>query len=119
VKGLLGNYDGEPKNDFRAPDGQLLPDNASERDIFKYASRCKLVVRIQLNTKYIAHTLIRLFLKINALPYLVGLSFKFDYTCVCSVQYTSINVLFIYDDANHITFMALTVIYFTGYHKEI
>ena len=42
VSGLLGNYDGNPNNDFRAPDDSLLSVNANEREIFTYASQCKL-----------------------------------------------------------------------------
>lgn len=41
VKGLLGNYDGDPNNDFRAPNGTFLSPNANEREIFAYASECK------------------------------------------------------------------------------
>ena len=42
VKGLLGNYDGDPANDFIGPDGMLLSPNATERQIFHYASQCEL-----------------------------------------------------------------------------
>jgi len=42
VKGLMGNFDGDPNNDFRTPDGTLLSANATEREIFTYGSRCKL-----------------------------------------------------------------------------
>ena len=44
VNGLLGNYDGDPKNDFIAPDGTTFSSNATERQIFHYASRCELKV---------------------------------------------------------------------------
>jgi len=42
VTGLLGNYDGDPYNDFRAPDGTMLLHNATEKEVFYYASQCKL-----------------------------------------------------------------------------
>ncbi|KAL3837566.1 hypothetical protein ACJMK2_022914, partial [Sinanodonta woodiana] len=35
-KGLLGNFDGNPDNDFLCPNGTTLPSNISERDIFNY-----------------------------------------------------------------------------------
>ena len=41
TQGLLGNFDGNPKNDLRAPNGTLLSSNATEREIFYIASLCK------------------------------------------------------------------------------
>ncbi|KAL3832136.1 hypothetical protein ACJMK2_023807 [Sinanodonta woodiana] len=35
-RGLLGNFDGNPDNDFMFPNGTVLSSNATERDIFKY-----------------------------------------------------------------------------------
>ncbi|KAL3836485.1 hypothetical protein ACJMK2_021917, partial [Sinanodonta woodiana] len=35
-KGLLGNFDDDPNNDFMFPNGTCLPSSSSERDIFKY-----------------------------------------------------------------------------------
>jgi len=42
VRGLLGNFDGDPNNDFLAPNGTLLSSNATESAIFSYASKCRL-----------------------------------------------------------------------------
>ena len=52
VRGLLGNYDGDPKNDFVAPDGTMLSPNATERHIFQYASRCELKVKYILERQF-------------------------------------------------------------------
>ena len=47
VKGLMGNFDGDPNNDYLAPDGTMIAANATEREIFTYASRCELQSRYQ------------------------------------------------------------------------
>ena len=47
VKGLLGNYDGDPGNDFIAPDGTMLSPNATEREIFHYARQCEFKLKKQ------------------------------------------------------------------------
>ncbi|KAK3579903.1 hypothetical protein CHS0354_031421 [Potamilus streckersoni] len=36
TKGLLGNYDGDPNNDFIYPNGTVLDGNATERTLFHY-----------------------------------------------------------------------------------
>ncbi|KAL3837614.1 hypothetical protein ACJMK2_022960 [Sinanodonta woodiana] len=36
TKGLLGNYDGDPNNDFIFPNGTVLDGNATERTLFNY-----------------------------------------------------------------------------------
>ena len=38
--GLLGNYDGNPDNDFTMPNGTVLPANITEREIFAYGKTC-------------------------------------------------------------------------------
>ena len=40
--GLLGNFDGNPDNDFTLPSGDTLSTNSTERDLMeKFASKCK------------------------------------------------------------------------------
>lgn len=39
--GLLGNYDGDPENDFVKPTGVVMPGNMTEREIFHYGQSCK------------------------------------------------------------------------------
>ncbi|XP_053395504.1 uncharacterized protein LOC123523715 isoform X3 [Mercenaria mercenaria] len=36
TKGLLGNFDGDPDNDFFTPNGSVLPSNLDEKEIFYY-----------------------------------------------------------------------------------
>lgn len=40
TKGLLGNYDDDPYNDFTLPNGTVLNANITERDIFHYGKTC-------------------------------------------------------------------------------
>ena len=42
TKGLLGNFDGNPDNDFVFQNGDVLTQNASERYIFQFGQSCKL-----------------------------------------------------------------------------
>lgn len=42
TRGLLGVADGNPDNDFQAPDGSVLPSNATEKDIYnRFGLLCK------------------------------------------------------------------------------
>lgn len=43
TSGLLGNYDGNPENDFVNSSGMVFPGNMTEREIFYYARTCKCV----------------------------------------------------------------------------
>jgi hypothetical protein len=38
--GLLGNYDGNPENDFTMPNGTVLQGNLTEREVFEYGKTC-------------------------------------------------------------------------------
>lgn len=50
--GLLGNYDGDPENDFILPSGEIRPGNMTEREIFEYGKTCKcLRIFISLNNR--------------------------------------------------------------------
>ena len=42
TRGLLGNFDGDPLNDFITPDGTIENTNMTERQIFTYGQLCKL-----------------------------------------------------------------------------
>lgn len=42
TRGLLGNFDNDPENDFVYPNGTVLPGNISEREVFYYGQSCKL-----------------------------------------------------------------------------
>ncbi|KAK3588474.1 hypothetical protein CHS0354_035649 [Potamilus streckersoni] len=42
-KGLLGNFDENPDNDFQCPNGTTLPSNISEQDIFKYGQTWEVI----------------------------------------------------------------------------
>lgn len=46
LSGLLGNYDGNPNNDFTMPNGTRLPFNISEGVVFSYGMTCKLYIGI-------------------------------------------------------------------------
>lgn len=39
--GLFGNNDGDPGNDFTLPNGTILADSLTERQIFGYGEHCK------------------------------------------------------------------------------
>jgi len=39
--GLLGNFDGDPSNDYILPDGTVLSGNISEQEVFDYGQACK------------------------------------------------------------------------------
>ena len=41
TKGLLGNNDANPDNDFIFQNGDVLSPNASEREIFTFGQSCK------------------------------------------------------------------------------
>ena len=49
TKGLLGNYDGDATNDFIQPDGTVLSNNTSERDLFAYGQLCESIISIIIN----------------------------------------------------------------------
>ena len=40
LEGLLGNYDGDPSNDFVLRDGSTLPVTSSEEELFKFGQSC-------------------------------------------------------------------------------
>ncbi|KAL3837565.1 hypothetical protein ACJMK2_022913 [Sinanodonta woodiana] len=42
-KGLLGNFDGSPDNDFRCPNGTQLASNITEREIFNYGQTWEII----------------------------------------------------------------------------
>lgn len=48
TKGLLGNFDGNPDNDFITPDGIQKPPNMTEKEIFEYGQLCKLLSMLSL-----------------------------------------------------------------------
>lgn len=43
MKGLLGNFDGNSTNDFKAPNGDITPSNSVESIIYTFGKLCKLV----------------------------------------------------------------------------
>lgn len=43
MKGLLGNFDGNSTNDFKAPNGDITPSNSVESVIYTFGKLCKLV----------------------------------------------------------------------------
>ncbi|XP_052777286.1 uncharacterized protein LOC128214704 isoform X2 [Mya arenaria] len=42
TKGLLGNYDGDPTNDFQMPNGTFLNANMTEREVFDYGKHWEI-----------------------------------------------------------------------------
>jgi hypothetical protein len=42
-KGLMGNANSDPADDFTYPNGTVLPTSATEREIFSYGQTCKFV----------------------------------------------------------------------------
>lgn len=43
-KGLFGNNDGDPTNDFILPNGTVLTNNMTDRQLFSYGENCKHLV---------------------------------------------------------------------------
>lgn len=43
MKGLLGNFDGNSTNDFKAPNGDITPSNSVESVIYTFGKKCKLI----------------------------------------------------------------------------
>lgn len=42
TKGLLGNFDGDANNDFGLPNGKILKNNLSDREIFtEFGEKCE------------------------------------------------------------------------------
>ena len=42
TKGLLGTWNGNKRDDFTTPDGDVLPNNATSREIhFEFGQKCK------------------------------------------------------------------------------
>lgn len=41
MEGLLGNYDGDPDNDFILYNGSILPTTASEEELYNFGQSCK------------------------------------------------------------------------------
>lgn len=42
TEGILGYLNGDPSDDFRSPDGNILSINSTEREIFDYGKQCEL-----------------------------------------------------------------------------
>ena len=40
--GLLGNFDKNSSNDFKAPNGDILAADSVEKDIYTYGKKCEL-----------------------------------------------------------------------------
>lgn len=43
MKGLLGNFDGNSTNDFKAPNGDITPSNSVESVIYTFGKKCKFI----------------------------------------------------------------------------
>lgn len=43
TEGLLGNFNGDPSDDYLLPDGSILSSNSSERELFEYGKQCELL----------------------------------------------------------------------------
>ena len=41
ISGMLGNYNGNPNDDFVLPNGTMLPSNASDRQVYTFGQSCK------------------------------------------------------------------------------
>ena len=41
ITGMLGNYNGDPDDDFILPNGTMLPSNASDRQLYAFGQSCK------------------------------------------------------------------------------
>ena len=42
TRGLYGNWDGDPSDDFKDPDGMILPANATMEEIhYGFAQKCR------------------------------------------------------------------------------
>ena len=44
IRGLFGDNDGNPTNDFILPDGTVLSNTMTDREIFSYGENCKISV---------------------------------------------------------------------------
>ena len=41
ITGMLGNYNGNPNDDFIYPNGTILPSNSSDRQLYSFGQSCK------------------------------------------------------------------------------
>ena len=41
ITGMLGNYNGNPDDDFIYPNGTILPSNFSDRQLYSFGQSCK------------------------------------------------------------------------------
>ena len=41
MQGLLGNMNGNPEDDYILPNGTILPNDTSERDLLAYGKTCE------------------------------------------------------------------------------
>ena len=44
LKGLMGNYDTDPDNDFMFPNGSVLSPNTTEKGLFPFGQGCKFCI---------------------------------------------------------------------------
>ena len=51
TEGLLGNFNGDPSDDFFLPNGSVLSNSSSERELFEYGKLCEFYIY----NNYIAH----------------------------------------------------------------
>ena len=41
ISGMLGNYNGNPNDDFVLPNGTVLPPNSTDRQLYVFGQSCK------------------------------------------------------------------------------
>ena len=52
TRGLYGNFDGDPQNDFQLPNGTILSNNLTEQEIYQYGESCKFSMIFLSNMSY-------------------------------------------------------------------
>ena len=44
--GLLGNFDGDPANDFVFRNGSRIDGNSVDRDVFSFGQSCEFIIKV-------------------------------------------------------------------------